>query len=210
MFNPEYTGKENIYYSCALQGMKKKDIDSIYDEIVKFSELEEFIDMPVKKYSSGMKARLGFATSINIEPDILILDEILAVGDELFRRKCYSKMEELFNKGKTILFVSHSLATIKEICNRAILIHKGKLVIDSNPSEVIEEYQKVDKIESDIIGKYLKIDEKINRNEMNITPKNCKIFSKGVVSLSEIGILKDSKFIKHAYRGDEVFFKIKS
>jgi lipopolysaccharide transport system ATP-binding protein len=140
-FNPDFSGRENIYFYCSLQGMRKEDVDNIIDDIINFSELDDFIDIPVRKYSSGMKARLGFSVSINIDPDILILDEVLAVGDELFRRKCYAKMEEFFKSGKTVLFVSHFAPSILSICTKAILLHKGELLLESTPKEVIKHYQ---------------------------------------------------------------------
>lgn len=140
-FNPEYTGRENIYFYCALQGMKKEEIDGIYDTIVEFSELDEFIDVPIKRYSSGMKARLGFAVSVNIDPDILILDEVLAVGDELFRRKCFMKMEEFFQSGKTILYVTHSVQSVIEICTSAIMLHKGEKIIQGSPRVVVPSFR---------------------------------------------------------------------
>ncbi len=141
--NPAYTGKENIFYYCAMQGMHKNEIEKIYDDIVEFSELEDFINVPVKKYSRGMKARLAFALSINIDPDILILDEVLSVGDELFKRKCFLKMEEFFKSGKTILFISHSLPSIAEICNSVLLLHKGEIVITGPSNLVIPRYRKL-------------------------------------------------------------------
>lgn len=142
-FNPEYTGRENIYLNCALLGLKKSEIDDRFNDIVEFSELEEFIDMPIKKYSSGMKARLGFAVSINIDPDILILDEVLSVGDELFKRKCFVKMQEFFKSGKTILFVSHSSQNILNICSRVILLHKGQKLLDGEPDYVMKQYARL-------------------------------------------------------------------
>lgn len=142
-FNPEYTGRENIYLNCALLGLKKEEIDARYQDIVDFSELEDFIDMPIKKYSSGMKARLGFAVSINIDPDILILDEVLSVGDELFKRKCFVKMQSFFNSGKTILFVSHNSESIINICTRVILLHKGEKLLDGSPDFVMEQYSRL-------------------------------------------------------------------
>ena len=142
-FNPEYTGRENIYFNCALQGMTKEEIDSVYGEIVEFSELGEFIDVPVKTYSSGMRARLGFATSINIDPDILILDEVLSVGDELFRRKCFDRIKNLFDMGKTVIYVSHSLGSVKQLCSRAIFLHKGEMLISGTPEIVINQYYKL-------------------------------------------------------------------
>lgn len=142
-FNPEYTGKENIYFYCSLQGLKKKDIDKIYHKVLDFSELGEFINIPIKKYSSGMKARLAFSVSINIDPDILILDEVLSVGDELFKRKCFSKMEEFFKSGKTILFVSHNLQSIRDICTRAIVINNGEIIMDGEPDIISPRYRQL-------------------------------------------------------------------
>jgi len=139
-FNPEYTGRENVYFYCSLQGMRKQEIDAVYGEIVEFAELGEFIDVPVKKYSSGMRARLAFSVSINIDPDILILDEVLSVGDELFRRKCMAKMEEFFSGGKTILFVSHAAQSVVDICTRAVLLHLGENLFDGDPRAVIHRY----------------------------------------------------------------------
>ncbi len=139
-FNPEYTGRENVYFYCSLQGMRKEEIDAVYGEIVEFAELGEFMDVPVKKYSSGMRARLAFSVSINIDPDILILDEVLSVGDELFRRKCFARMEEFFSGGKTILFVSHAAQSVINICSRAILLHQGENIYGGAPRRVIPKY----------------------------------------------------------------------
>lgn len=125
-FNPEFSGMENIYFYCSLLGFDRKQTDEIVDEIIGFAELGDYINQPVKTYSSGMKARLGFAVSVNVDPDILILDEVLAVGDELFRRKCYARMESFFKGGKTILFVSHEANSINELCSRAILLDRGR------------------------------------------------------------------------------------
>jgi lipopolysaccharide transport system ATP-binding protein len=142
-FDPDFSGRENIYFYCSLQGMNKTDIERIYPAIVEFSELEDFIDVPVKKYSSGMRARLGFAVSVNINPDILILDEVLSVGDELFKRKCFVKMEEFFSSGKTIIFITHSAQNIINICHRAVLMHKGELLLDGQPEFVIRQYRRL-------------------------------------------------------------------
>jgi lipopolysaccharide transport system ATP-binding protein len=141
--NQEYTGRENIYFSCALQGMHKREIDALYPEIVEFSELKDFIDVPVKRYSSGMKARLSFAVSININPDILILDEVLGVGDEMFKKKCFTRMQEFFTSGKTIVYVSHSLGSVKQLCSKALLLHKGEMLLQSHPELVINAYQQL-------------------------------------------------------------------
>lgn len=142
-FNPEYTGLENIYFYSSLIGFSRKETEKKIQEIIDFAEIGEFIHQPIKTYSSGMKARLAFAVSVNVDPDILILDEVLAVGDELFRRKSFAKMEEFFNSKKTILFVSHSISSINELCTNAILVDKGKIILSGEPKKVTTFYQKL-------------------------------------------------------------------
>ncbi len=142
-FNPEYSGKENIFLNGSILGLTKEEIEHKYEDIVNFANIGEFIDYPVKLYSSGMYVRLAFAIAINIDPDILIIDEALAVGDEDFQRKCYSKIDQIKKKGTTILFVSHSTQTIVEICDKAILIDSGKLLIEGDPNKVVKLYQKI-------------------------------------------------------------------
>jgi len=141
-FNPEMTGMENIYLNTSINGMSKKETDSKIKDIVDFAELGEFIHQPIKTYSSGMKAKLGFAVAINIEPDILIVDEALSVGDAAFQRKCFAKMEEIRQSGATILFVSHSEGSIVSLCSRAIWISNGKQIIDGTPKLVTGLYMK--------------------------------------------------------------------
>ena len=121
-FNPERTGVENIYVNGTLKGFSKEEMDNKIEKILDFADIGNFACQPVKTYSSGMQARLGFAVAVHMDPEILIVDEVLAVGDELFRRKCYAKMEEIFKSGCTVLFVSHTVNTINEICTRAILL----------------------------------------------------------------------------------------
>ncbi len=139
-FHPEFTGYENIYFYTAVLGYPKSMVRKKVDEIIDFAAVGEFIDQPIKNYSSGMKSRLAFSVSVNIDPDILILDEVLSVGDADFREKSYQKMREFFRNGKTILYVSHSLGSIKELCTRAILIDKGQLIMDGEPMKVIRHY----------------------------------------------------------------------
>ncbi|MBE3606332.1 ABC transporter ATP-binding protein [Campylobacter sp. RM13119] len=141
-FNPEMTGLENIYLNTSINGMNKAQIDKKIDEIVAFAELGEFMHQPIKTYSSGMKARLAFAVSINVEPDILIVDEALSVGDAAFARKCFAKMEEIKTNGATILFVSHSEGSIVSLCNRAVWISNGNQIIDGIPKLVTGLYMK--------------------------------------------------------------------
>lgn len=142
-FNPDYSGLDNIYMNGAILGLTRQEIDVKLDSIIAFADIGDFINQPVKTYSSGMMVRLAFSVSINIEPEILIIDEALAVGDELFQRKCFAKLEEIKNNGTTILFVSHSASQILQLCDRAILLNKGQLLLDATPKPVIDLYQKI-------------------------------------------------------------------
>ena len=141
-FNPEFTGMQNIFFYGTIMGLSKREMELQLDNILSFADIGEFIYQPLRTYSSGMKARLGFAVAVHIEPEILILDEVLSVGDVLFQRKCYAKMEEFFKGGKTIIYVSHSTRSITEMCSRAILLNKGEIVLDSDAKTVTEYYQR--------------------------------------------------------------------
>lgn len=144
-FDPQYTGSENIYLYGAMLGYSKAFLDEKYAEIVEFAELGEFIDVPVKNYSSGMKARLGFAIATIVEPDILILDEVLSVGDAKFRKKSEKKIMDMFDKGITVLFVSHNDAQVKTLCTKAILLDHGKLIAKGTVAEVLPKYRNMTK-----------------------------------------------------------------
>ncbi len=139
-FHPELTGRENIYLNGAILGMTKAEINRKFDEIVSFAEVEKFLDTPVKRYSSGMYVRLAFAVAAHLEPEILIVDEVLAVGDAQFQKKCLSKMEDIGKLGKTILFVSHNLGAVKTLCNVALLLSQGRLLTHDTSSKVVDLY----------------------------------------------------------------------
>ena len=141
-FHPDFTGRENIYFNAAIFGLTKKEIDKRIDSIIEFSELGEFIDSPIRTYSSGMYMRLAFSVAINVDAEILLIDEILAVGDQHFQNKCFDKLQELSKSDKTIVIVSHSLESIRKLCNRAIWIHEGKVAIDGECNKVIDHYLK--------------------------------------------------------------------
>lgn len=136
------TGRENIYYKCALSGLTNEQIEERIDSIIEFSELGDYIEQPVEKYSAGMKSKLGFSIAIHIEPEILIVDEALAVGDKVFRTKCMDKMDSLKEAGITILFVSHSERQVKSFCERACWIHKGELIAKGKSDDVVKLYGK--------------------------------------------------------------------
>jgi ABC-2 type transport system ATP-binding protein len=134
-FQQDLTGRENIYLNGSLLGMSKRQVDRVFDAIVDFSELEEFIDGPVKFYSSGMYVRLGFAVAVNMDPDILVIDEVLAVGDERFQRKCIDRVKQFQKEGRTILLVTHSADTVRSICDRGVVLSHGRLVAEGEPGE---------------------------------------------------------------------------
>ncbi|MFN0111787.1 MAG: ABC transporter ATP-binding protein [Blastocatellia bacterium] len=142
-FHPELTGRENIYLNGAILGMSREEIKRKFDEIVAFAEVEKFLDTPVKRYSSGMYVRLAFAVAAHLEPEILIVDEVLAVGDAQFQKKCLGKMDEVAKGGRTVLFVSHNMAMIQFLCSKAILLDKGSINSEGNVQDVIQQYSNI-------------------------------------------------------------------
>lgn len=142
-FHPDFSGRENIYFNASIFGLSREEIDAKLDEIISFSELGEFIDNPVRTYSSGMYMRLAFSVAINVNADILLIDEILAVGDQHFQEKCYNKLFELKDSDTTVVIVSHDLPALRKLCDRAVWIYEGKVRMDGDCNKVIDEYLKV-------------------------------------------------------------------
>lgn len=142
-FNPEFTGRENVILNATVLGLDKSEIDARFDAIAAFADIGEFIDQPVKNYSSGMYVRLAFAVAINVDPDILIVDEALSVGDEAFQRKCFARINAIRDNGATVLFVSHSAGTVVELCDRAILLDRGEQLVEGTPKYVVSRYHKL-------------------------------------------------------------------
>ncbi len=141
-FHPDFSGRENIYFNASIFGLTRVEIDKRIDKIIEFSELGSFIDNPVRTYSSGMYMRLAFSVAINVDADILLIDEILAVGDQHFQEKCYEKLKELKKEGKTIVIVTHDLNSVRNLCDRAIWINKGRVKMDDSAKKVVESYLK--------------------------------------------------------------------
>ena len=139
-FHQELTGRENVYLNGTILGLRKREVDKIFDEIVDFAGVDKFLDTPVKRYSSGMKVRLGFAVAAHLDPEVLIVDEVLAVGDADFKRKCLGKMEAIGKSGRTIIFVSHNMPQITRLCNRVLMMENGQVIKDGGPHEVVEAY----------------------------------------------------------------------
>src|SRR5207237_1373266 len=139
-FHPELTGRENVYLNGTILGMRKADIDRQFDDIVDFSGVARFLDTPVKRYSSGMQVRLAFAVAAHLEPEILLVDEVLAVGDAEFQQKCLGKMKDVTHTGRTVIFVSHNLAAVRSLCPRSLVLEQGKLAFDGPTDEAVEQY----------------------------------------------------------------------
>jgi len=174
-FHPELTGRENIYLNGAILGMSKAEVTRKFDEIVDFAEIEKFIDTPVKRYSSGMYVRLAFAVAAHLEPEILVVDEVLAVGDVEFQKKCLGKMGDVAKGGRTVLFVSHNMSAIQELCGRALLVENGKLTQDSKQVKlVVEEYLGCINVHAENQLDLLAIPRN-NGNSKNILFKSCTI-----------------------------------
>jgi lipopolysaccharide transport system ATP-binding protein len=148
-FHPELTGRENVYLNGTILGMTKQEIDSKFDEIIAFSGVKKFIDTPVKRYSSGMRVRLAFSVAAHLEPEILLIDEVLSVGDAAFQKKSLGKMEEVSQQGRTVLFVSHNMGAVRSLCSRTVLLEEGRLVMDGSPDEVIESYLQNSEVSSE-------------------------------------------------------------
>lgn len=139
-FHQDFSGRENIYFNASIFGLTRQEIDERIEKIIEFSELKEFIDNPVRTYSSGMYMRLAFSVAINVDAEILLIDEILSVGDEHFQEKCFKKLEELKKEGKTIVFVTHGMGSVKRFCTRAVWLHEGVIKMDGNTEDVVKAY----------------------------------------------------------------------
>ena len=171
-FDPNYSGKENIFLYGAILGYSREYIQSKYNEIVEFSELGHFINVPLKNYSSGMKARLGFSIATAVEPDVLILDEVLSVGDAKFRTKSLKKVQSMFQKGVTVLFVSHSIDQVKAICDKAILLDHGRIIAQGDVEEVSDIYDEITRGVRDSKARAMREEKEILKKVVAEKPKS--------------------------------------
>jgi len=200
-FNPEFTGIQNVYINGSIFGLTREEIDARFDSIAAFADIGDFINQPVKSYSSGMVVRLAFAVAISIDPDILVVDEALAVGDEAFQRKCFSKIQAFKENGVTIIFVSHSGSAILELCDKAVLLDNGELLMDSKPKKVVSHYHKLIFAPDDqvlLLREKIKIAQTndiidtneitINKDQKNLEkePTNASYFDPNMKSQSEV------------------------
>jgi lipopolysaccharide transport system ATP-binding protein len=195
-FHPEQTGRENIFLNGAILGMSKAEIRRKFDEIVDFSGLEKFIDTPVKRYSSGMYVRLAFAVAAHLDSEIMLVDEVLAVGDVQFQKKCLGKMKDVAEGGRTVLFVSHNMAAIRNLCDRALLLDNGRLILDDASDHAIAHY-----LDQNLIQGAVASEEEINKRiEGQINRQN------PFVHIEEIAILGEDGVVRNSFHSDEAIF----
>lgn len=198
-FHPELTGRENVYLNGTILGMKKKELDAKFDEIVDFSGIREFIDTPVKRYSSGMYSRLGFSVAAHVNPDVLLVDEVLAVGDIAFQSKCAEKMRQLLASGVTIVIVSHNLGLIRGLCQRVILIHKGEMLKEGKPDDVIPYYENI----------VFKDREEDLKKRVDLDDFKVRLDENDDVVIHEVQLLNGQSVTKEAYTtGDHIRIKV--
>ncbi len=205
-FNMEYTGRKNIYLNATMMHISKAEIEKKIPDILEFADIGEFIDQPVKTYSSGMFVRLAFAVAINVDPDILIVDEALAVGDVRFQLKCMDKFMEFIEAGKTILFVTHDINSVKRFCNRAIWLNQGKLILDGNTDEVTDRYL-------DFLKSEMPIDQYLAQKDDNVVPEEPKheidVSGIDIVKIHELHMMDaNHKEIQEIQHGQKVVLKV--
>jgi ABC-type polysaccharide/polyol phosphate transport system ATPase subunit len=217
-FNKEYTGRENVFMQGTIMGISRKEMEKRFDKIEEFADIGHFIEQPAKTYSSGMYVRLAFAVAINIDPEILIVDEALSVGDAMFQRRCYRRLEEFQKSGKTIVFVSHSLPTVSSICKRVLLLDKGKVVQIGDPKEVVNRYSKILAEREAAYAKRLQEKKKENMQkkehderlqEPHKTIKSGTRFGTGDAEIKEFTIIdNDGNSTTVLERGEKYNFKV--
>jgi lipopolysaccharide transport system ATP-binding protein len=197
-FHPELTGRENVYMNGSLLGMSRREIAKKFDEIIAFSEIGRFLDTPVKRYSSGMYVRLAFAVAAHLRPDILIVDEVLAVGDAAFQNRCIGKMDSVASEGRTVLFVSHNMAMVQKLCTRALLMEAGQVRLDANTAAVIDAYQALVANEFLVIGRTLDL------------TKAGRWGGNGVARMRSVGLFnpREPSQVDAAFRGGDLGFRI--
>jgi lipopolysaccharide transport system ATP-binding protein len=200
-FHPELTGRENIFLSGSILGMRKREIEGKFDEIVKFAEIDKFIDTPVKRYSSGMYVRLAFAVAAHLDPEILVIDEVLAVGDAGFQKKCLGKMGEISQEGRTVLFVSHNMAAVQNLCMKGIVLESGKIIYNGPMESAISSYLQSNFLQTQSINLY---DRKDRRGNNDLKFYNVKFYNENNKEISQL-ISGDYVILRFYYKSN---FKI--
>lgn len=216
-FNMEYTGIENIYLNGQMIGFSKEEMDEKLDDIIDFADIGDHIYQPVKTYSSGMFARLAFSVAISVDPDILIVDEALSVGDVFFQNKCYRRFEDFRNRGKTILFVTHDMGSVIKYCDRCVLLNAGKKIAEGSAQEMVDLYKKVmvgqwddrDDDKSEIIKHHLPKENKLWKEQISINPDS-EVYGDGRAEIIDFGIFSiDGELGNNVYKGDYYDVKMK-
>ena len=219
-FHPDFSGRENIYNNASIFGLSKSEIDKRYNQIVEFSELEEFIDNPVRTYSSGMYMRLAFAVAINVDADILLIDEILAVGDANFQKKCMDKIKQLRHEGKTIVIVTHDTGSVERICDKAVWLNNGIIILQGEPKKVIDSYllymgeKNEAKLAEEAASLHSDVNERQNATEYEVKQdelqkENVNRWGNGHIEIVDVSMLDKHNHAKHMFKyGDQVTIQI--
>lgn len=206
-FHPELTGRENIFLNGAILGMSRAEIKRKFDEIVAFADVEKFLDTPVKRYSSGMYVRLAFAVAAHLEPEILVVDEVLAVGDAEFQRKCLGKMRDVSQGGRTVLFVSHNMAAVQALCGRGVLFERGRVILDALSSEAVKRYLESDPVANDA-GASRALSRSLTLTRIDCSPmvvgRHSALTFDAVLETSVDEVISDLAFLIHAPGGERV------
>lgn len=215
-FNMEYTGIENIYLNGQMIGFSKEEMDAKLQDIIDFADIGDHIYQPVKTYSSGMFARLAFSVAISVDPDILIVDEALSVGDVFFQNKCYRRFEEFRDRGKTILFVTHDMGSVIRYCNRCILLNQGRKIAEGKPREMVDLYKKImvgqydsDEDDNDLLNRKDEVVFQLWKEQISINP-NIEVYGDGRAEIIDFGIfLENGEISNNVYKGDYYEIKMK-
>ena len=194
-FHPELTGRENVYLNGSILGMRRSEITRRFDEIVDFSGVERFLDTPVKRYSSGMQVRLAFAVAAHLQPEILLVDEVLAVGDAEFQKKCLGKMEDVTREGRTVIFVSHNMAAVRSLCPRSILLDQGRVVMDGPTADVLHHY---------LGGSGTSGRAWVEREQLERLQASTKLYApEPVITCHAVGVIDEAGYARTTFRSDE-------
>jgi ABC-type polysaccharide/polyol phosphate transport system ATPase subunit len=216
-FHPDFTGRENVFMNAAIHGLSNRQVRERFDDIVAFAEIIDFIDMPVRTYSSGMQLRLAFAVAAHVDPDILLLDEVLAVGDEAFQRKCMGRIFDFRRRGGTLVFVSHDPNAVEQVCDRAVLVDGGQIILDGTPQDVMARYHRLLAETTDGVGARItapaedpaKTDEGQDAAQEPPAPSELGGWGSGEIAITDVQLLRGGDVVSSVVSGDEMAVRVR-
>lgn len=212
-FHPDFSGRENVFMNAAIHGLSDKQVHARFDDIVAFAEIEDFIDMPVRTYSSGMQLRLAFAVAAHVDPDILLLDEVLAVGDEAFQRKCMGRIFDFRRQGGTLVFVSHDPNAVEQVCDRAVLVDGGRIVLDGTPQEVMVRYHRLLAETTDGVGARISTPAEAVLDEEDVgeeipPPSALGGWGTGEIAITSVQVIRGDEVVTGIVSGDDLAVRL--